>query len=60
MMTVFDRIQNFSARQPKPTGLFDISTPEGAFLDRVHNAGFKLIDENGAYTELYTVKAIRL
>lgn len=54
MMTVFDRIQNFSARQPKPTGLFDISTPEGAFLDRVHNAGFKLIDENGAYTELYT------
>ena len=53
-MTVFDKIQNFSARQPKPTGLFDVSTPEGAFLDRVHNAGFKLIDENGVYTELYT------
>ena len=42
-MGVFERIQSYSASQGAVASeVFDTKTPKGAFLDRVHNAGYQL------------------
>lgn len=52
-MSAFDRIQNYSARHSKATSeVFDLNTPDGAFLNRVHTEGYKM------YDVLYTLPEI--
>ena len=46
-MSVFDKLQNYSSRQVKQqrtaiSDVLDVSTPQGAFLAQVHNAGYKI------------------
>lgn len=42
-MSIFDRLQNYSASSTrKAKTIFDITTPEGAFFDRVHREGYSL------------------
>lgn len=46
-MSVFDKLQNYSSRQVKKqrtaiSDVLDVSTPQGAFLAQVHNAGYKI------------------
>ena len=59
-MSALDRLEGYSARREDalkktaPVNKFDITTPEGAFLQLVHNKGYKLYDEQGNFTELYT------
>lgn len=45
-MSALDRLQDFTAKAPKvdDTGVFDLKTPAGAFLQRVHNAGYKMYE----------------
>lgn len=52
-MSALDRLQDFSARATKSgdTGVFDTKTPAGAFLQRVHNEGYKM------YEPCYVLKA---
>lgn len=51
-MSAFDRMQNYSAKRGlnETSSVFDCSKPEGAFLNRVHQEGYKL------YKEVYTLK----
>lgn len=45
-MGVFERIQGYSASGKKSTSsVFDITKPEGAFLQSVHNNGFNMYEE---------------
>lgn len=54
-MSALDRLENYSARKKAvDSEVFDIKTPEGAFLQLVHNKGYKMYNEDGSYTELYT------
>lgn len=55
-MSALDRLENYSARKNTTvsSSKFDITTPEGAFLQLVHNKGYKMYDEDGNFTELYT------
>lgn len=54
-MSALDRLENYSARkQQQVSGVFDTKTPEGAFLQLVHNKGYKMYNEDGSFTELYT------
>lgn len=63
-MSALDRLENYSARRSMETqpnnievdnnNLFDVSTPEGCFLSLIHNKGYKMYDEDGNFTELYT------
>ena len=59
-MSALDKLESYSARRSQaltktaPVNKFDITTPEGAFLQLVHNRGYKLYDETGNFTELYT------
>lgn len=45
-MSAFDRLQNYSARHGlnEESEVFDINTPKGAFLNRVHREGFKMYE----------------
>lgn len=45
-MSAFDRLQDFSAKAAlqKDDGVFDVKTPAGAFLQRVHKAGYKMYE----------------
>ena len=44
-MGAFDRLQNYSSRGvASTTGVFDINTPRGAFLERVHSSGYKMFE----------------
>ena len=54
-MSALDRLENYSARKQEPvSGVFNVTTPEGAFLQLVHNKGYKMYNEDGSFTELYT------
>lgn len=55
-MNALDKLMNYS-RSTKHivSTVFDTKTPEGALLERIHKAGYKLYDENNNYTELYYV-----
>lgn len=57
-MSVFDKIQNYSANRPsqtkstdtnkvqdQSTSIFNVSTPEGYFLNKLHQLGYKMYDE---------------
>lgn len=57
-MSVFDKIQNYSANRPsqaksadtnkvqdQSTSIFNVSTPEGYFLNKIHQLGYKMYDE---------------
>ena len=55
-MGALDRLQNYSAKygleEKDKDGVFDIKTPSGAFLSRVHKEGYRMYDlvyrsENG-------------
>ena len=55
-MSAFDRLQNYSSRRSNQTvirndkdSIFDISTIEGCFFDRIHNSGFDLYTYNYKY-----------
>ena len=43
-MSAFDRLQNYSAKKGlnETSEVFDVKTPSGAFLNRVHNEGYKM------------------
>lgn len=45
-MGAFDRIQNYTSRKSlnQTSEVFDVNTPSGAFLNRVHSFGFKMYD----------------
>lgn len=45
-MSAFDRLQNYSAKHGinECSDVFDVGTPKGAFLNRVHREGFKLYE----------------
>lgn len=45
-MSALDRLQGYTAKAPakKNDGVFDVKTPAGAFLQRVHNEGFKMYE----------------
>ena len=51
-MSAFDRMQNYSAKRGlnETSDVFDIKTPEGAFLNRVHQEGYKM------YEKVYELK----
>ena len=51
-MGAFDRLQNYSARHGlnMTSEIFDVNTPKGAFLERVHREGYNL------YERVYTLK----
>lgn len=49
-LSVFDKLQNYSSIKAKKkknlvTELFDITTPQGMFLAKVHNAGYSMYKE---------------
>lgn len=46
-MSAFDRLQNYSARHGlvQESEVFDVTTPQGAFLDRVHKEGYALFEK---------------
>lgn len=53
-MSALERLENYRAEQHELAGgKFDTKTPEGAFLQLVHNRGYKLYNDDGSYTELY-------
>lgn len=45
-MSALDRLSGFNAKAPQKQsdGVFDTKTPSGAFLQRVHNEGFKMYE----------------
>lgn len=45
-MSALDRLSGYSAKSPakKNDGVFDVKTPTGAFLQRVHDAGYKMYE----------------
>lgn len=46
-MSAFDRLQNYSSRgtnSREVSTIFDISKPQGCFLDRVHKQGYKMYE----------------
>ena len=51
-MSAFDRLQNYSAKRGlnETSDVFDIKTPKGAFLNRVHQEGYKM------YEKVYELK----
>lgn len=51
-MSAFDRLQNYSAKRGlnETSDVFDIKTPKGAFLNRVHQEGYKM------YEKIYELK----
>ena len=51
-MSAFDRLQNYSAKRglTETSEVFDITTPEGAFFNRVHKEGYLM------YTKTYVLK----
>lgn len=55
-MSALDRLENYSARRKTQTtsSVFDTTKPEGAFLQLVHNKGYKMYNEDGSFTELHT------
>lgn len=52
-MGALDRLQDFTAKSKTTSedGVFDVTTPAGAFLQRVHNSGYKM------YEPCYRLKA---
>ena len=54
-MSAFDRIQGYSAKRGinETSSVFDVKTPEGAFLNRIHNEGYKMYEEGYALKEEY-------
>lgn len=45
-MSAFDRLQNYNSRgRSLKSDVFDITTPEGAFLAQVHKQGFNLYEK---------------
>lgn len=53
-MSALDRLENYNSSLSEVSGsVFDTSTPEGAFLQLVHNRGYKMYSEDGTFTELY-------
>lgn len=45
-MSAFDRLQGYSAKRGlnETSEVFDVTTPAGAFLNRVHNEGYKMYE----------------
>lgn len=45
-MSAFDRLQGYSAKRglSETSEVFDVTTPAGAFLNRVHNEGYKMYE----------------
>lgn len=45
-MSAFDRLQGYSSKRGlnEASEVFDITTPAGAFLNRVHNEGYKMYE----------------
>lgn len=45
-MSAFDRLQGYSAKRGlnETSDVFDVTTPAGAFLNRVHNEGYKMYE----------------
>lgn len=45
-MSAFDRLQGYSAKRGlnETSEVFDVTTPAGAFLNRVHNKGYKMYE----------------
>ena len=45
-MSAFDRLQGYSAKRGlnEASEVFDVTTPAGAFLNRVHNEGYKMYE----------------
>lgn len=45
-VSAFDRLQNYSAKVGlnESSDVFDVKTPKGAFLNRIHKEGFKMYD----------------
>ena len=55
-MGAFDRLQNYSSRGvASTTGVFDINTPRGAFLERVHSSGYKMFERFYSLKEEFQV-----
>lgn len=57
-MSALDRLNNYRADIKDSSvgqGVFDLNTPEGVFLQMVHNKGFSMYNKDGSFTELYTV-----
>ena len=56
-MSALDRLANYSAKQSNnitiqpnneqtSTNVFDITTPEGAFFDRIHSKGYEMYEKD--------------
>lgn len=54
-MGAFDRLQNYSSKRgiSEESDVFDVKTPKGAFLNRVHREGFKLYETTYALKPEY-------
>ena len=58
-MGALDRLSGYSAKRglDEKSDVFDITTPSGAFFNRIHNEGYKMYERKTdgtiAYTELY-------
>ena len=59
-MSAFDRLQNYSSRQKNISNknnnissVFDTSTPEGCFFDRIHESGYDLYENSYVLKENY-------
>ena len=60
-MSALDRLSNYSAKRglegKETSEVFDCTTPEGAFFNRVHDMGYKMYDKddegNVTFTELH-------
>lgn len=55
-MSALDRLQGFSAKKSstvRDAGVFDTKTPSGAFLQRVHDAGYKMYEPVYVLKEAY-------
>ena len=56
-MSAFDKLQNYSANRGlnETSEVFDVKTPKGAFLSRVHDAGYKMYKKGYKLLEEYKV-----
>ena len=56
-MSAFDKIQSYSARRGlhETSDVFDTTTPEGAFLARVHSEGYSMYSKVYSLNEAYRI-----